>query len=188
MFQKKAAAATTTDANPAMAACDAAIKGFEFLSSRAHKSLNGKASPSQLTAFDSAIAGVKVARAKIGKKRKVPTSKGIGMDAATQKVLASLSDGTFMKGAIQHVALRDKLAKRVSAFVGTFDASEMTMADVAKYAMDKFELKAPAGQEVAAVEAYLHNRQPDAPRRTFGFGLDAAPKPDKTVTDYLASN
>lgn len=52
----------------------------------------------------------------------------------------------------------DKLAASLSNFVGVFDHSDMTRLEVAAYGAKKLGLKPAAGHEIAAVEAYLHNR------------------------------
>jgi hypothetical protein len=52
-------------------------------------------------------------------------------------------------------AQRDNLYQGVSRVVGAFDHSAMDAQGVAEYAVKKLGLKAPAGSEVVAVEAYL---------------------------------
>ena len=77
------------------------------------------------------------------------------------------------------ISQRDTLAKQLTPFIGTFDAAEMTLADVAKYGCEKLELKAPAGTELAMLSGFLHNRQPAQPLKAFGQ--------DKKETSWLAS-
>lgn len=56
---------------------------------------------------------------------------------------------------IAMIARKNKLAKAIENIVGTFDHSEMTELQVAKYACDKLELGACDGQEIATLKGYL---------------------------------
>lgn len=56
---------------------------------------------------------------------------------------------------IKAVAKKEKLAKEVEDSIGTFDHSEMTELEVAKYACDKLNLGAEKGQEIATLKGYL---------------------------------
>ena len=108
-------------------------------------------------------------------------AKGVktAMDAAPR--------GVDAKTVMADIANRDALAKRVSQFVGTFDHALMTTADVAKYAVGKFDLKnITAGQEVTAVEAYMHGRTPAHAAGTFALdGAVSTGQPGKGVSGYL---
>ena len=77
------------------------------------------------------------------------------------------------------ISQRDTLAKQLTPFIGTFDAAEMTLADVAKYGCEKLELKAQAGTELAMLSGFLHGRQPAQPLKAFGQ--------DKKESSWLAS-
>lgn len=77
------------------------------------------------------------------------------------------------------ISQRDILAKQLTPFIGTFDAAEMTLADVARYGCEKLELKAPSGTELAMLSGFLHNRQPAQPLKAFGQ--------DKKEGSWLAS-
>ena len=172
-----------------MAACDAAIASAELHSAAAHRSLKGRAAPAALTAFDAAITKIKTARAKITTKRKPKT--GNGMDAAAianiNKRLDAIQAGQpSIKSVMADIASRDTLYKQVSPFIGAFDHAEMTAGEVAAYACGKLEIKAPKGQEVTALNGFLHGRQPAPAKPTFGF--DAAisgAKPVAAVSEYL---
>ena len=92
-----------------------------------------------------------------------------GMDAITKelstlkKQLSSIKKkqtGFDSKTLIQSISNRDQLATRLSNHIGTFDCSNMTAADVAKYGIEKLGIPTNAGQEVAALNAYMHNRPP----------------------------
>lgn len=58
---------------------------------------------------------------------------------------------------IADIEKRDALYKRVTPFVGNFDANPMSksVSGVAKYACDKLGLKPTKGQEIAALDGYL---------------------------------
>lgn len=74
--------------------------------------------------------------------------------AAIPKPAAAMDAKDFMR----QIKARDELANRLSYFVGAFDHSEMTHAEVAAYGVKQLALPSPAGQEIASVTAYLHNR------------------------------
>lgn len=74
-----------------------------------------------------------------------------------------------MKTLMGQIAKRDALADDLSKHVGTFDHSEMTLEDVAKYGVDKLELTCDSGQEVATLKGFLHNRQPVASSQAHGM-------------------
>lgn len=86
------------------------------------------------------------------------------VSALSASVAALQSGGT--KAAIGEIAQRDAFVKRAAPFVGTFDASDKTLAETAKYVHDKLGLKAPAGHEQLAVESFMHGRSPEAVVRT----------------------
>lgn len=94
------------------------------------------------------------------------------IDAAVAKALAGTMDAKEM---MQEVGARDKLAERLSHFIGTFDASEMTHSEVAAYGVKKLELVAPKGQELATLNGYLHGRK--VPTGSAGTGMDSSAVP-----------
>lgn len=96
-----------------------------------------------------------------------------GMDAAeVEKLVASRvaealqKDGA--KSVLKQLKQGDELASKLSAHVGTFDHSEMTADDVAKYGVKKLGIPCVEGQEMAALSGYLHAQQSSS----IGFGLD----------------
>lgn len=113
---------------------------------------------------------------------------GKGMDAsevgkiverAVAAALAKQGHGMDASEVVQTIASRDKLASLASEFVGAFDASEMTAQGVAEYVIAKKGIPAKKGGEIAAVEAWLHDRP--APRTLpssfTGDAKDRAGKP-----------
>lgn len=71
------------------------------------------------------------------------------------------------------LARKEKLAKEVETVIGTFDHSEMTENQVAKYACDKLELGAVEGQELATLKGYL-KAVASSPKVTYGYKTVAA--------------
>jgi len=113
-----------------------------------------------------------------------------GMDSAIEAAVKPLREEIAKlvaggaKGIMGEIAKRDALARQVSDYVGTFDASEMTAQDVAAYAVGKLNIPAQKGQEVTAVTAWLHGRTPA--RVTQGAGFDSAEiKTTGKVADFL---
>ena len=75
-----------------------------------------------------------------------------------------------VKAILGEIAQRDALASKLSQFVGAFDCSDKTLAEVAAYGMEKLGLKAPKGHEQTALDAYFTNRKPHT--QEIGFALD----------------
>jgi len=182
----------------ALAACDSAIKALKATSAAAHKTLPaGTTAPAELVALDAAIVQAETTHAAAVEASKTGTVavSTTALDAALVRLgevetkLATVTDAkpiTFADVAKQ-IAARDALAKQVSPFVGSFDASEMDENAVAVYAADKLELKAPAGSELAYVKGYLSNRStPEAARPASAFALDAGTKPSSRAADFIA--
>lgn len=96
--------------------------------------------------------------------------------AEVRKLVAKPVTADAMVGMI---ADRDALAGKVSQFIGAFDHSRMTCDGVAKYACEKVGLKAAAGSERLAIDAWLHGRKPESARviaqdsRATGDTIDA---------------
>lgn len=63
----------------------------------------------------------------------------------------AMDEATFIKV----FARKEKLGKEVEKVLGTFDHSEMTELEIAKYACDKLELGAEEGQEISTLKGYL---------------------------------
>ena len=95
--------------------------------------------------------------------------KEAGMDAkeiaaqVTKEVLAMLAGKSPVaamdaKEIMVQVGQRDKLAKQLSNYVGTFDASEMTLEEVSLYGVKKLGLPIIAGQSQAVLAGYLKDR------------------------------
>lgn len=70
-----------------------------------------------------------------------------------------MDEAEFRKSIIAEISQRDSLAKRVAPFIGTFDHSDKTLAQVAQYSVKKLGLSAIAGQELAVLDGYLAGRK-----------------------------
>ena len=77
------------------------------------------------------------------------------------------------KKVVKAFAQKEKLGKEVEDALGTFDHSEMTELEIAKYACDKLDLQVEKGQEISAVKGYLKGLA-KAPKATFGYKTVAA--------------
>lgn len=94
------------------------------------------------------------------------------MDAALKKIttleatVAALSARPAMDEAAITTTLATKhsLVSRLSTHIGTFDAAVMTVADVAKYGIEKLGITGVAvGHELAALDAFLQAKPKPAP-------------------------
>jgi len=108
------------------------------------------------------------------------------IEAATKPLLAEIAalknDGT--KTVLSEISTRNALASKLSDFIGTFDHAEMTLAEVAKYGVKKLEIPTMDGQEVSALQAWLHGRaKPQKP--AYGIGLDGADPKKSPIKAYL---
>jgi hypothetical protein len=77
------------------------------------------------------------------------------------------------KKVVKAFAQKEKLGKEVEDALGTFDHSEMTELEIAKYACDKLDLEVEKGQEISAVKGYLKGLA-KAPKASFGYKTVAA--------------
>ncbi|MBC3211384.1 DUF2213 domain-containing protein [Serratia fonticola] len=110
----------------------------------------------------------------------------VALDAMDKQIKALKRDG--FKDVIREVARRDQLVKRLSPVVGTFDAADMTTAEVAKYGVKKLGITAPKGQEMAYLDGYL-NGVAKAPKAKVvqGTGLDSADA-NSPISKYLTGS
>ena len=79
-----------------------------------------------------------------------------------------------VKSLMQEISRRSELANKISSFTGAFDHSEMTVSEVASYGVRKLGLKAPAGQEMVALDAYFVNCAPQSEQISFALDRQAA--------------
>lgn len=98
------------------------------------------------------------------------------LDAALKRIAKLEAGAAAMDSAlVSTIADRDALASRLSQFVGTFDSARMTVADVAKYGVQKLGIKCPAGAEQIALDSWMQGRTPEQHQPTValdGKGVD----------------
>lgn len=107
-----------------------------------------------------------------------------GMDAKLKTVQDELETlkKEGIKTMLSEVSKRDALAKQLAPHIGSFDHAEKTLAEVAKYGVEKLGLKCEDGQEQAALTGYLHSRP--VPRTVVSAG-DSSDKKSNAITDYI---
>lgn len=67
------------------------------------------------------------------------------------------------KEMLVEIGKRDAMYKQLIPFTGAFDHAEMTLAEVAKYGVEKLGLATEKGAELATLSGFLHNRAPVQP-------------------------
>lgn len=80
-----------------------------------------------------------------------------GMDSKIRYLTDEISNIKRMgtKALLKEISKRDQLAKRLFKHVGTFDHSEKTLSEVAKYGIKKLGLSCKQGHEEAVLNGYL---------------------------------
>lgn len=100
----------------------------------------------------------------------------VALDAALKRIAKLEKGAAVMDSAlVSSIADRDALAGRLSQFVGTFDSARMTVADVAKYGVQKLGIKCPQGAERIALDSWMQGRTPEQHQPTValdGKGVD----------------
>ncbi|HEX7687358.1 MAG TPA: DUF2213 domain-containing protein [Burkholderiaceae bacterium] len=99
---------------------------------------------------------------------------------------AAMDEAAVFRSVMGQVVRRDKLARELSAHIGTFDHSEMTEAEVAAYGVKKLGIKAAAGQEAAVLSGYLAAAvAPSAKKATTAVAMDSSSGGGDFVTRFL---
>jgi hypothetical protein len=99
---------------------------------------------------------------------------------------AAMDEAAVFRSVMGQVVRRDKLARELSAHIGTFDHSEMTEAEVAAYGVKKLGIKAAAGQEAAVLSGYLAAAvAPSAKKATTAVAMDSSSSGGDFVTRFL---
>jgi hypothetical protein len=163
------------DEEKAAEAMDAAIKALRSASKTAPKAMR--------TSMDNAIAGLRKATAARAKPQK--TGKTVAtVDAAEVKALRARViqlERSAAKGVMNEISKRDALASRLSTHIGTFDHADKTLAEVARYGVSKLGIPCVKGQEIAALDGYLHGREAPKP----GHGMDSKQPTSGDLDKYL---
>lgn len=103
-------------------------------------------------------------------------------DAMDKKEIPVMDAAEIKKTVMKEIGERDRLASKVSAVVGVFDHSEMDLAGVAKYAVDKLELDCMDGAEVATINGYLAGAAKAMPVVSV---MDSKAKTGNDIQSYL---
>lgn len=98
-----------------------------------------------------------------------------------QKQVNAMTTGMDASDVMAEIAGRDKMARRLSAVVGTFDHAEMTAAQVAKYGADKLGITCKAGHEMTAVDAYISAVEKSGAKTVTAHAQDSAVKTGATA-------
>ena len=103
-----------------------------------------------------------------------------GMDAALKTMATELETlkKSGIKSMLAEISARDALASKISSHVGAFDHADKTLAEVAAYGVEKLGIQCEKGQERAALDGFLHNREVNKT----GFSFDAANATGKNPT------
>jgi len=103
------------------------------------------------------------------------------VDAAVDRALSRQARGLDSKDVVRVIADREALVKQVGQHIADFGAVAVAMdaQEVAEYAVKKLEIPAAKGQEIVAVQAWLHGRVPahKQPIAHVGDASDAKRKP-----------
>ena len=97
---------------------------------------------------------------------------------------SGMDEAEILRKAVKMLSIRNDLASKVSAFVGTFDHSEMSVEDVAKYSVKKLGIACDSGEELPALKGYLHGRQ--APAKKSAFAMDSSEHKSK-LSKFIVS-
>lgn len=89
---------------------------------------------------------------------------------------------------IKIFARKEKLGKEVEKVLGTFDHSEMTEKEIAKYACDKLELGAEEGQEISTLKGYLKGVEKQKVEVKMKEAEDSADKATSSSFDNYIKN
>lgn len=93
----------------------------------------------------------------------------------------SMDAAEIRRSVFKEAAARDKLAARVSHYIGSFDSAEMDEEEVARYALKKLKINCKRGDEKAVLAGYLMGASRSEPVATADGMIDL---PDSTGGDF----
>lgn len=102
----------------------------------------------------------------------LPATGGEGSPEGNKPASAGMDEAAFVK----RIAKRDQLARQISAHIGTFDHSEMTLDGVVAYGCEKLGIKGAKAVQSAMLEGYLQAK-PAATPAAHVTGMDEATAP-----------
>ena len=85
-----------------------------------------------------------------------------------------------VKSLLGQITKRDDLVSALSVHIGTFDHSDKTLDDVAKYGVKKLGIACDSGSELSVLKGYLHGRKPASK----SFAIDSS-EGSGTIANYL---
>jgi hypothetical protein len=92
--------------------------------------------------------------------------------------------GMDVKLVRKEIADCEKLAKKLSYHIGTFDHYDMTLDELAAYGVKKLGLKCKKGHESSILDGYLAASKVDA-QATIG-AMDSMETPSSSVDAYIS--
>ncbi|MCL1860318.1 MAG: hypothetical protein FWG52_02110 [Proteobacteria bacterium] len=90
-------------------------------------------------------------------------------------------DGFAFKQAARKFAIRDRLANALKPHIGTFDHTEMTIAEIGMLGCRRLRLQSRKGSELHTLQGYF------AAKRTAGT-MDSAINQNSAVNQYINHN
>ena len=99
-----------------------------------------------------------------------PNEAGTGTDCGSG--CNGIAKDTFVEIS-KAIRRRDLLARACSDVIGTFDASEMTEEDVAKYAVAELGIACDSGEELATIRGYMACRAKMSSQDAVAFAADS---------------
>jgi len=102
------------------------------------------------------------------------------LDSLTSEVESLKENGE--KTFLANIAKRDKLVAGLTSHIGTFDHSEMTLSEVARYGVEKLSIACDSGHEVSALNGFLKDR---TTTKENIVAIDSAPK-SSDLSNYLS--
>lgn len=101
------------------------------------------------------------------------TEKPAGMDAKLKNLTREINEikTTNTKNLFIEISRRNALAEKLSNHIGTFDHSDKTFSEVAKYGIKKLGLKCKSGHEESVLEGYLMGARLNSP--VAGYAKDS---------------
>lgn len=147
--QEQAAAASAAELTEAAATLEEAGNAAAEAAETGDPDAVAEAQAIAETAIEEAEAAVESTEALDAMKAKI---------AQLEKQVAAQDTASLLKS----ISRRDQLATKVSQYVGTFDHTGMTEAQVAEYGVKKLGIKCGKGVESIALDAWMQGRQPES--------------------------
>lgn len=102
-----------------------------------------------------------------------------------KKENGSMDAAEIRKSMFVEISRRDQLAKSLLSDIGAFDHAEMSLDEVAKYAVKKLGLKCSSGHELAALDGYILANKKVSEKKSETFDHKKSISGDQ-VSNYLS--